>query len=160
MIVKTEIPQTAKVWIYQSPTAFTDAQVAAIKTELEAFIAQWASHGTALNGYYEIIENQFILIAVDETEQYATGCSIDKSVSVIKKIESLTGLNLTDKALVGYRHNNQIKTTDFRAIKNLIESGEITPETPIFNLTVTTYNQISTNLETPAKDSWVKRYFN
>lgn len=160
MIAKTEIPQAAKIWVYQSPTTFTDVQLAAIKTELESFIEHWASHGTALNGYYEIIENQFILIAVDETDQHATGCSIDKSVSVIKKIESITGLNLTDKALVGYRHNNQIKTTDFRAVKSLIESGELTPDTTIFNLTVATYNQLSTDLEIPAKDSWVKRYFN
>ena len=154
------IPLEAKAWIYQSPAPFNTSQIDIIENELTNFIASWESHGVALKGSFEIIANQFILLAVDERTKDATGCSIDKSVSIIKKLETLLNLNLTDRSLVAYELNNQVKTIDFRNIKTLIESGEINPNTPIFNLSITNYGEFLSSWKIKAIDSWIKRYFN
>ena len=136
MISTLNISKESKVWIYQSPIAFNVSQLALINNELTKFIATWESHGVALQGGYDIISNQFILLAVDENTKNATGCSIDKSVSIIKKIETLLSINLTDKGLIAYEVDGNIKTVVFRDIKTKISSGEIEENTTIFNLSL------------------------
>lgn len=154
-----EIPLDAKVWVYQSPTKFTDTQLSLINQELAQFVSSWEAHGTALKAYFEVLDQQFILLAVDEKNQIATGCSIDKSVGVIKKLEGLLGLTLTDKGLVAYETAEGIKTADFRILKEKVASGELTPTTNVFNLSVSSLAEFKENWKIEAQNSWVKRYF-
>ncbi len=160
MISTLNISKESKVWIYQSPIAFNVSQLALINNELTKFIATWESHGVALQGGYDIISNQFILLAVDENTKNATGCSIDKSVSIIKKIETLLSINLTDKGLIAYEVDGNIKTVVFRDIKTKISSGEIEENTTIFNLSISTFSELETNWRIHANQSWLKKYFN
>lgn len=155
-----EIPQEAKVWVYQSPVKFSSNQIELIEKELSQFTQSWEAHGTALKAYFQILDEQFILLAVDEKNQIATGCSIDKSVSIIKKLEGILGLNLTDKGLVAYETAEGIKTSDFRQLKEKVSSGELTPSTKIFNLSVSSFAEFNSNWKIEAQNSWVKRYFN
>lgn len=153
------IPQESKIWIYLSPRAFTPDEISIIEIQLQQFLTSWESHGSAISGYFKIIENQFILIAADESAQIATGCSIDKSVAVIKKIETLLQLNLTDKGLIGFRKGDHIETVGFQNIKTAIENGDLTPETVFYNNSITTAAELSSSWKIAAKDSWLKRYF-
>ena len=153
------IPKESKVWIYLSPRVFTSDETITIVKELQDFLVTWESHGSSISGYFEIIENQFIIVAADESSQMATACSIDKSVAVIKKIESLLNINLTDKGLVGFLNKNKIETISFQNIKAAVEKGDLTPETIIYNNSISTVAELSTSWKIAAKDSWLKRYF-
>jgi hypothetical protein len=44
---------------------------------------KWAAHGTSLVSSYQLKYNRFIILAVDQDVQSATGCSIDASVEFI-----------------------------------------------------------------------------
>jgi hypothetical protein len=44
---------------------------------------EWAAHGTSLVSSYQLKYNRFIILAVDQDVQSATGCSIDASVEFI-----------------------------------------------------------------------------
>lgn len=159
MNISTIAPPESKAWIFLSPRLFNDNELALINTELEGFVKSWESHGTPLKGYYEIIDNRFILLTVDESNQIATGCSIDKSVSIIKKLESLLNLNLTDRGLVAWENNSNLETASFSNIKPLVENGTLKPETIIYNNAISTFGELSNNWKIAAKDSWLKRYF-
>jgi len=154
-----DIPSASKLWVYQSPRAFTDQEMQIVSQELREFLKTWQSHGSDLKGYSEILKNQFIVLAVDESDQMATGCSIDSSVSVIKKIEQLLNLNLTDKGVVCYEYEGEIKSTHFTQVKALVDQGEIHPETVFYDASVVTYGDFLSRWEVSAKDSWLKRYF-
>jgi hypothetical protein len=69
--------------IYQSNRKFSDAEFE-IETDLQAFLENWAAHGTSLVSSYQLKYNRFIILAVDQDVQTATGCSIDSSVEFIQ----------------------------------------------------------------------------
>jgi len=149
----------AKLWIYQSNKPFDELCQIVIKQEISDFVADWQAHGVRLNAGFQIIDNQFIALFVDEENQQATGCSIDKSVVLIKNLETKLNLNLTDKGLVAYVFDNEIKTIDFKDVKKAVQSGEINLETKIFNLAIVKVGQLKTEFKIAAKNSWLARYF-
>ena len=80
------LPETSKVWIYQSQTEISEAIQAQLLPKLKTFIEGWAAHGNGLFGDATILENYFIVLAVDESKVPASGCSIDTSVHFIRNI--------------------------------------------------------------------------
>ena len=81
-------PQS-KVWIYQSSRQFTSTEVEEIQKQLDEFTAQWTAHGHQLKAKAEIPYGFFIVLIVDQELATSTGCSIDSSARVIKKIDVL-----------------------------------------------------------------------
>lgn len=73
------LPDESKIWIYQSNRKFSDEEMAEIETDLKAFVENWAAHGTSLEASYQLKYNRFIILAVNQEVQNATGCSIDSS---------------------------------------------------------------------------------
>jgi hypothetical protein len=53
------------------------------------FLETWP-HGTSLESSYQPKYNRFIIIAVNQDVQPATGCSIDSSVEFIQSLEQNT----------------------------------------------------------------------
>ena len=149
----------AKVWVYQSSRKFTDVECTELTAGLEVFTTNWQAHGEDLTAKAQLIEQQFIVFFVDETNHSASGCSIDSSVGFIKDIENKLQINLTDKGLVGFVVNGEIEVLPLNKIKSTIEAGTITPETIVFNNSVTTWKEFQENWRIPAKNSWMKRFF-
>ena len=85
------LPLESKIWIYQSNRKFTEEEFALIENDLKTFIDSWAAHGTGLEASYLLKYNRFIILAVNQEVQMATGCSIDKSVEFIQSIEKEYG---------------------------------------------------------------------
>jgi hypothetical protein len=71
--------------IYQSNRKFSDAEFS--ETALQSFLEGWAAHGTSLESSYQLKYNRFIILAVNQDVQAATGCSIDSSVEFIQSLE-------------------------------------------------------------------------
>lgn len=154
-------PKNSKVWVYQSDREFTFNEQEYISEKLYSFISGWESHGRKLTGTFEIRFNRFIIIAVDENISDASGCSIDKSVVIIREIATHTGTNLLDRSLVAYKNaSSPIHTVKFNEISAAVKQGIITPETLIYNNTITSLLELQMNWEIPAKSSWVSRFFN
>jgi len=81
------LPENSKIWIYQSNRKFSEAEMTEIENELKAFLENWTAHGTGLEASYLLKYNRFIIIAVNQEVQQATGCSIDSSVAFIQSLE-------------------------------------------------------------------------
>ena len=80
------LPLESKIWIYQSSRKLSDQECAEVETGLHAFLQKWSAHGTALEASYQLKYNRFIIIAVNQEVQNATGCSIDASVQFIQSV--------------------------------------------------------------------------
>lgn len=81
-----QLPGTSKVWIYQSQTEISKEVQEVLQSKLNLFVQGWAAHGNELFGAAEIIDDYFIVLAVDESKVMASGCSIDTSVHFIRKL--------------------------------------------------------------------------
>jgi hypothetical protein len=151
-------PQS-KVWIYQAEKPLSTAQHEQAKQILSDFVQQWQSHGKSLKGDFAILHDQFVVLSVDESGTDASGCSIDSSVAVIRKLEEAFGMTFLDKSRVPIETAEGIELIDFREIKPAVSSGKITPETIVYDHSVNTLDDFRARWKAPAASTWLKRYF-
>lgn len=150
-------PATARVWIYQSKTAFLDANVAKIRTHINAFTQQWASHNRALQATGDVLHKRFIVLMIDESMAGASGCSIDSSVHFIKEIEQAYKVDLFDRMTFTYEKNDAVHAADREQFSALYASGEINDDTIVFDNLVNTKADFESGWKVRLGDSWHKQ---
>ena len=153
----TNMPQDARLWVYQSNRILTDAEVKAIEEEGLTFISDWAAHGASLKASFDVLHNLFVVIAVDEKQAMASGCSIDKSVHFVKALEQKLSLNLFDRMQVAYRSATEIKVCKLSDFEKLAAQGLVNESTIVFNNMVASKEAFDSNWEVPLKQSWQNR---
>ncbi len=154
------ISDEAKVWIYQANRSFSDAELEEIKAKLSSFITQWTAHGSDLEASFEIKYKRFIIIAVDQEAQAATGCSIDASVRFIQQLEKDYNVDLMDKMNVSYKQGEYVAYKDLKDFRKMAKDKAVTGKTIVFNNLVTTKADYLENWEVPASESWHSRFLN
>ncbi|MFL2575845.1 MAG: ABC transporter ATPase [Flavobacteriaceae bacterium] len=160
MLVPFEaLSDEARVWIYPASRSFTFEECDKITATLNAFLTQWTAHGASLNAGASIPYNRFIIIALDESQQEATGCSIDASVKIIQEIEATYGVTLLDKMNVSFKQGAYITYKPLIDFKKMIKSKAVTENTIVFNNLVVNKEAFLTQWEVPAHQSWHARYF-
>ena len=159
IIIRMKISEKARVWIYQSNRSLSLTEETGIKDLLYNFISQWEAHGSKLTALAEIRYNRFIILAVDEEQAGATGCSIDKSVNLMKHIENEFGINLFDRFNIAYRDVEAINSCGREDFERLVLDGRVTSETIVFNNLVQTLAEMETNWEVPFRNSWHQNIF-
>lgn len=154
-----EISDKARVWIYQADRKLNGTEVKELEHGAMQFVEQWATHGTGLTASSKILHDQFLVLAVDESAQGASGCSIDSSVAFVKQVEQRFGINFFDRTKVAFLLNNEIYLESIQNLKNKIEKGDIAGDTLTFNNLVTTKEEMDKNWLAPAQNTWLERYF-
>lgn len=153
------LPEESKIWIYQSNRKFSDKEITAIEADLKMFIEGWAAHGTGLEASYQIKYNRFIIIAVNQHIQAATGCSIDASVQFIQSLESKYDVDLLDKMNVTFKQGEHITHKPLIEFKKLAKDKSVSENTVVFNNLVNTVGEWQDHWEVPAAESWHSRFF-
>ena len=148
-----------RIWIYQANRPLTVDDSAKVLDKLDVFTSQWKAHGRPLAAKAEIRYDRFIILMVDDAIAPPTGCSIDKSVYLLKEIEQETGLDLFDRLQVAYRDPEGIKVVPRDAFEALIAADEVTADTIVFNNLVATYPELESHWEIPLRDSWHAKVF-
>jgi hypothetical protein len=150
---------SSRVWIYQSPRLFLLSEALAIEEMLETFVREWKSHGVPVKGYGNLFYGQFIVLMADETATGVSGCSTDGSVRLVKKIEQRFGVNLFDRLMLAFRIKDKVQMVPLSQLPYALENGFINEETPYFNNTVQTKEELESNWLIPLKDSWLAGRF-
>lgn len=154
-----ELPEEAKIWIYQSNRKLTDDEVDSITSKCLDFIENWAAHGTSLAASFLIKYNRFIIFAVNQEVQQATGCSIDASVHFIQQLEQQFTIELLDKMNVTYRSGEHIAHKSLLDFKKMAKEKAVSEHTIVFNNLVNTKGEWEEFWEVPACESWHSRFF-
>jgi hypothetical protein len=98
-------------------------------------------------------------LIVDETQAGASGCSIDKSVHFMKKVEQQFGINLFDRFNLAYRDGEQVLSLPRHDFEALLKEGKIDKQTIVFNNLVQNLAELHSKWEVPFKDSWHVQLF-
>jgi hypothetical protein len=53
------LPEESKIWVYQSNRKFSDTEFSEIESALQAFLENWAAHGTSLVSSYQQIQQVY-----------------------------------------------------------------------------------------------------
>ncbi|NUY79971.1 ABC transporter ATPase [Flavobacterium sp. MAH-1] len=153
------LPEDSRIWIYQSNRKFSDEEIAEIDKELQSFVENWAAHGSGLEASYQLKYNRFIILAINQETQAATGCSIDASVHFIQQIEKKYAVDLLDKMNVTFRNGEHIAHKTLMDFKKMAKEKAVTGNTIVFNNLVNTIGEWNEFWEVPANESWHSRFF-
>jgi hypothetical protein len=161
MIVEfNTLPETSRVWIYQANRSFTEDELSEIKTRLIEFVGKWSSHGKDLQAGFEIKYKRFIVIALNQELNTASGCSIDDSVGFIQQLEKDYNVDLLDKMNVSYKQGEFIAYKPLTDFRKMAKEKAVSKNTIVFNNLVTNIAEYKENWEVPASDSWHSRFLN
>ncbi|KSA14323.1 hypothetical protein [Maribacter dokdonensis] len=152
------LPETSRVWIYQCNRSFSDVEITEISSDLDAFLTSWTAHGNDLNAGYEIKYKRFIVIALDQSTQGATGCSIDASVRFIQELERKYNVMLLDKMNVSYKQGEFVAYKSLLDFKAMAKQKAISKNTIVFNNLVANKGEYLEHWEVPASESWHARF--
>ena len=154
------LPDESRVWIYQSNRSFTDKEISEIKTKLNDFIENWTAHGSDLKSGYNIVYKRFIVIALDQNLNRASGCSIDASVHFMQQLEQEYQVDLLDKMNVSYKQGDFIAYKSLMDFKKMAKEKAVSKNTIVFNNLVNNIAEFKENWEVPASESWHSRFLN
>ena len=155
-----KVPKNARVWVYQANRQLADNEIVTIENFLKPAINQWAAHGASLLASAKILYNRFVIIALDQSQNEASGCSIDASTHWFRELGEALNLDFFDRSQA-YLDGNEIKTFSVFQAKKVVENELISPETIIFNNnTLATLSDLSNKWKIKAIEASVlKRFF-
>jgi hypothetical protein len=153
------LPEESRIWIYQSSRKFSEEEIADIEKDLIEFINNWNAHGTSLEASFQIKYNRFIILAINQEVQQATGCSIDSSVGFIQKLEQKYNVDLLDKMNVAFKQGEFVTYKTLLEFKKLAKDKSVSENTIVFNNLVNTIEEFNDGWEIPAAESWHSRFF-
>lgn len=153
------MPLNSKMWVYAIKGSFTPEQYQELNEGLAAFTEEWAAHGTSLDAQFRIVGNKAVILAVNEENQAATGCSIDDSTKFFRAFGEKHGLNFFDRLLL---HTVSTETGDMTSyapaeIKLAVAEGRLNAHTHVLNTWATTLGE-SGQGTVPMGESWAAKY--
>ena len=151
-----ELPDESRLWIYQAARKLSDEEQQIIIQHSKAFIDQWTTHGQPLLGSCQVRDGFFIILAVDD-RQLPSGCSIDASVGLIRKLGEILRMDLFDRTQVPLWVEEKVITTPLKELKEGMKQGDIAPDTLLINTLVSQKEGLN-DWMVPIRDSWLKRY--
>lgn len=153
-----DMPVHARVWVYKTPRDLGQAEQKLVRERGAAFTTGWAAHGAPLDACVDVLHDRFVVIAVDEQQAAASGCSIDKSVGFIKDLEHDLNLMLTDRMFVVYEHEGRLRSVRLQELPVLLKEGSITPDTIVFDDLVSTVGELRERFRVALRTTWMERY--
>ena len=106
----------------------------------------------------DVLHDRFVVVAVDEVQAQASGCSIDKSVGFIKQLEQDLNLMLTDRMVVVVEREGRVQSVRLQELPGLLAEGLIGLDTIVFDDLVATVGDLRERFRVRLADSWMKRF--
>jgi len=155
-----KLPLNSRVWVYSSNRKFIQKEIISIRKDLENFLSNWTSHNQNLETGFELRYDRFIIIAVNQEINNASGCSIDNCVRFIKKLENKHEVDLLDKMNVIYKQDKYLYHKKLNEFISMYKNNLVSLNTVVFNNLVNTLGEYKLKWEVPVKESWHNRFMN
>ena len=148
----------SRVWIYGAERALTGEETKLVRHRAREFVANWVSHSQDLAAGADVLHNRFLVLAVDETQAEASGCSIDGSVNFVKSVGAEIEVDFFNRMRFSYRDDNgKIHTVGREEFKLLYSQGQLKNESIVFDPLVKELGELRQIFERPLEDSWHSR---
>jgi hypothetical protein len=81
-----DLTDDSRVWLYLANRKLDATELQFAEEQLNVFLTSWKAHGKQLNCNGSILFSQYLILAVNEEVESASGCSIDSSVHFVKSL--------------------------------------------------------------------------
>ena len=99
----------SRIWIYAAEQKLTNEQESYILKSISDHLKNWKAHKVPLTAGVTILENHFIIIALDESKNGASGCSIETLQNKMQDLEKELSVSLLNRLNVFCRINDEIQ---------------------------------------------------
>ena len=152
------LPANTRVWIYQSTRPFSDMELTVLRSQISGFVSEWSAHSKQLAAAGDVLFERFLVLAVDESQEGASGCSIDTSVRFLKDIENQYNTQLFERMNFAYLVGEDVEVVPSSSFSKLYTEGVINDSTLVFDNLVQTIGDMKKNWLKPLSASWHKRF--
>jgi len=83
-MIISHLPNQSRTWFFGASRILTPKEIETLREDLHSLVSNWKSHGTRLSAGFEILHESIIIVAVDESIESPSGCSIDKVFGLLK----------------------------------------------------------------------------
>ncbi|MBL8961957.1 MAG: hypothetical protein JNJ98_18995 [Gemmatimonadetes bacterium] len=146
------LPDDARVWVFGASHPISADGETDLLTSVDAWLDQWAAHGTPLTCARDWTHGRFLAIGVDQRSAGASGCSIDALFRVLQQVQGTLGTSFLGGGLVFFRNDEGQLTCADRA------AFAVTPglgaHTLVYDTAVTTAAAYRSRFELPLGESW------
>lgn len=150
------LPDSARIWVFGADQPVRGAAADTLLAAVDRFLAEWKAHGVPLHCARDWREDRFLVVGVDVTREGASGCSIDGMFRTLQDLERSVGARLVGGGRVFYRRDGATRAASRDEFAQLAGQGDVTPETPVFDTTVTSMGDLRAKWERPASATWVR----
>ena len=157
---KDSLSPESKIWIYQSEIPFDAETEGIVESKCADFCKIWTAHNQQLKAGYRILFHHFIVLIVDETQNDASGCSIDKSVHFIQDLGKEIHRNLLDRMNMFYLLNEHVIPFHLLEIGTYHKQGMIHEDSLMVNTNISTLKQLDEQFLIPLKEHWAASRLN
>ena len=148
----------SRVWIYGAERALTKEETKIVRNRAQEFVSSWVSHSKDLDAGADVLHNRFLVLAVDETQAEASGCSIDGSVNFVKSLGAEIDVDFFNRMRFSYRDEaGKIHTVGREEFKLLYSQGQLKNDSIVFDPLVKELGELRQIFERPLEDSWHSR---
>ncbi len=145
------LPDHSRVWVFAANRILEESEIRDVELLMNSFVGQWQSHGTNLLAGFQLIHDSVLIVAVDQSVEAPSGCSIDKVFRLLNQ----TNIDFFQRTLLWVPFCNTAKIiTQEQAILQY-KNGELNDESLVVNTLVEDLLHARNQLYIPLKDSWI-----
>jgi hypothetical protein len=138
----------SRIWIYAAEQKLTNEQESYILKSISDHLKNWEAHKAPLTAGVTILENHFIIIALDESKNRASGCSIDTLQNKIQDLEKKLSVSLLNRLNVFCRINDKIQCVPSFQLDGIAKAN-----TFFYDLTIQKKSDLHSYLK-PISEGW------
>lgn len=159
LVPLASLPGESRVWCFGASERPSEGAIDRLRASMEEFLHTWTAHRADLRAGFDWVQDRFLVIAVDESDVAASGCSIDALTGAVRELEGSANVTLLDTAPIWYRDGSgAIRQVDREEFRRLAERGDVGPATTVFDITVQALEDVRTGAwEVEAGRSWHAR---
>lgn len=86
-----------RTWVFVANRKMNEEEVLRINDEIQGFVSNWKTHGTPIDASGFCFEQAAIVIAANEAEVQASGCSIDKINQLVRSLGSTLDIDFFNR---------------------------------------------------------------
>ncbi|MGB0837175.1 MAG: ABC transporter ATPase [Flavobacteriaceae bacterium] len=150
----------SRIWIYQASRELSDQEIEQIGMYAKQFVDGWTKHGSDLKGSFTVAYKRFLILAVDQSFNNVSGCSIDASVHFVKGLGNELGVDFMNKMNLAYLDSQgSIQTMAMGDFSKRAKSGDLAMDLKVFNNLINSKQELESKWIVPAQESWHKRFY-
>lgn len=151
------MPDASRVWVFAAQRWLTVEESASLHSELTAFVAGWQAHGKDLLAGFDLLFDCVLVVAVDETKEPPSGCSIDKVFHLLKMQNEKWQLDFFQRTLIWARVESDLCIYNGESLLQAFHQGDVNFDTPVVNMLAPTLGDVRNAGWIALNDSWIAK---